>query len=286
MGSYRESTGNLSGQGNVSLFWRSWLVDQPRGIVVLVHGLGEHGGRYSNLINRLAGENISFYTLDHRGHGRSSGKRGHIKHFTDYIEDLKLLVDMAHRQNPGLPLIMLGHSMGGSIAARYALEYPADIEALILSAAGLIFRDEVPGWQDRMARMLSRILPAATFPNGISANALSHDPKVVKDYLDDPLVHNRISARWYTEMLSNSEQVLSQASELVMPLLVVHGEGDQIVDMAGSEFIFLTAGSADKQFKAFKGLHHETMNEKLPEKDEVLDVIAGWILAHIINNNY
>jgi len=285
MGTYTESTGNLLGQGDISLFWHSWTVARPRGIVVLVHGLGEHGDRYFNLINRLRGENVSFYTVDHRGHGRSQGKRGHLQNFLNYIEDLKVLVDMAHHQHPGVPLVMLGHSMGGAIAARYAMEHPADIDALILSAAGIFPKSAVPGWQDRLARLLSRVAPAATFPNGLSADDLSHDPQVVKDYLDDPLVHNKITARWYTEMLDNSQQVLQRAAELDMPLMVVHGEGDQIVDIAGSELIFKAARSVDKQYKTFPGLYHETMNEKQAERVEVLDVIADWILAHLNHKN-
>ncbi|MGE5389838.1 MAG: lysophospholipase [Deltaproteobacteria bacterium] len=285
MENYTESTGNLSGKGGISLYWHSCTVEKPLGLVILVHGLGEYGGRYSNLINRLQGENISFYTVDHRGHGRSQGKRGHLEYFLDYIEDLKLLVDMAHNQHPELPLIMLGHSMGGAIAARYALEHPADIDALILSAAGIKPKRAVPGWQDRLARFLSRVAPAATFPNGLSADDLSHDPQVVKDYVDDPLVHNKITARWYTEMLNNSQQVLSRAPELAMPLLVIHGEGDRIVDISGSEQIFKAAGTADKQYKTFPGLYHETMNEKQADREEVLNVIASWIIAYLGQKN-
>lgn len=281
MGTYTESTGNLNGQGDISLFWHAWTVPQPLGIVVLVHGLGEHGGRYINLINRLQGERVSFYTVDHRGHGRSAGKRGHLNTFMNYIEDLKLLVDMAHQQNPALKLIMLGHSMGGSIAARYALEHPKDIDALILSAAGLILKGDVPVWQDRLARILSRVAPSVSFPNGLCADHLSHDPQLVQAYREDPLVHNKISARWYTEMLDNSQQVLSHASELAMPLLVIHGEGDQIVDITGSEQIFKAARSTDKQYKPFPGLYHETMNERQPEREGVLHVIGGWIVTHI-----
>ncbi|MGE5381781.1 MAG: lysophospholipase [Methylocystaceae bacterium] len=281
MSNYIESSGNLRGQGDISLFWHSWAVTNPRGIVVFVHGLGEHGGRYGNIINRLAGEGISFYTIDHRGHGKSQGKRGHLERFIYYIEDLKLVVDLAHRQNLGLPLVMLGHSMGGAIAGRYALEHPDDIDGLILSAAGLIPGTAPPGWQDKLLRLLSRLAPATTFPNGLSADDLSQDREVVKAYLDDPLVHDKISARWYTEILDNTRQILKRAAELTMPLLVIHGSGDKIVSITGSEQVFGAARSVDKKYQAFPGLYHETMNEKQPEQSEVLDVVAEWILAHI-----
>lgn len=281
MENYTESTGNVLGQGSVSLYWHSWNVAEPLGIVVLAHGVGEHGGRYLNLINRLQGEGISFYAIDHRGHGRSQGKLGHIVSFMEYIADLKLLVDIAHNQNPEIPLIMLGHSMGGAIAARYALEHPADIDALVLSAAGLIPKISVPRWQDKLARFLSRVVPAATFPNGLSVEDLSHDPQVIKAYVDDPLVHNKITARWYTEMLSNSQQVLGRATEFAMPLLVVHGGADPIVDVFGSEQIFKAARSEDKQYKIFPGLYHETMNEMQSDREEVLAFIGGWILDHL-----
>ncbi|MGE5449916.1 MAG: lysophospholipase [Methanomassiliicoccales archaeon] len=281
MGNYSESTGNLLGQGDVALYWRCWTVPEPQGIVVLVHGLGEHCGRYSNIINRLAGEQVSFYSLDHRGHGKSQGPRGHLEKFDYFIQDLKLVVDMAHQQNPGVPLIMLGHSMGGAIAGRYALTYPQDIDALILSAAGIIPGTSLPAWQDILLKVLSRIAPGASFPNGLSADDLSHDLAVVKAYNDDPLVHNKISARWYTEILANSQEILQRASELTMPLLVMHGGGDKIVSITGSEQVYNAARAADKQYKVFPGLYHETMNEKQPEQGEVLDVVAQWILSHI-----
>lgn len=281
MGNYRESTGNLRGQGDIVLYWRSWTVPSPRGVVVLVHGLGEHGGRYTNIINQLADQGVSFYTLDHRGHGKSQGARGHLEKFDNYTQDLKLVVDIAHQQNPGIPLVMLGHSMGGAIAGRYALTFPQDIDALLLSAAGIVPGSALPAWQDILLKILSRIAPGASFPNGLSADDLSHDSAVVKAYNDDPLVHNKISARWYTEILANSQEILRRASELTMPLLVVHGSGDKIVNISGSEQVYQSAGSADKQYKVFPGLYHETMNEKLPEQTEVLSVIAEWILAHI-----
>ncbi|NLW92188.1 MAG: alpha/beta hydrolase [Syntrophomonadaceae bacterium] len=281
MGNYSESSGNYSGQGGILLYWHAWKVAEPKVVVVLVHGLGEHGARYANLINHMQGDNVSFYTQDHRGHGRSQGARGHITSFMEYVDDLKLLVGMAHDQNPGVPLILLGHSMGGAIAARYALEYPAYINALILSAAGLIPSMAVPGWQDKLARFLSRVAPATTFPNGLSVDDLSHDPQVIKAYVDDPLVHNKISARWYTEMLNNSQQVLSRAAQLNMPLLVVHGGGDKIVDIAGSDRVFIAASSKDKIYKSFPGLFHETMNETMPEREEVLNAITAWILDHV-----
>jgi len=278
--SYHESTGNLGGQGDLALFWRSWTVNQPEGAVVLVHGLGEHSGRYDNIINRLAGENISFYALDHRGHGKSQGQRGHVESFMNYVDDLKLVVNMARQQNPGLPLIMLGHSMGGAIAGRYALEYPQDLDALILSAAGIIQGSPPPAWQDKLAHLLSRLAPKVSFPNGLKTDDLSHDSVVVKAYLADPLVHDKVSARWYTEFVAAGQELLQRASELTMPLLVVHGSGDKIVNISGSEQVFKAAGSADKQFRAFSGLYHETMNEKQPEQAEVLDVLAEWISSH------
>lgn len=281
MGRYNETTGTLRGQMDIALFWKSWTVPEAKAAVVLVHGLGEHCGRYDNIINRLAGEKISFYGLDHRGHGRSQGKRGHLEHFSYYLQDLKLVVDIARKQNPGLPLIMLGHSMGGAIAGRYALDYSKDINALILSAPGIIPGSAPPAWQDLMARFLSKVAPATTFPNGLNADDLSHDPEVVKAYLNDPLVHNKISARWYTEFIAGGQELLRRASELTMPLLVIHGSGDKIVDISGSEQVFKAARSQDKEFKPFSGLYHEAMNEKQPEQAEVLDVVAEWILKHV-----
>lgn len=265
----------------LEIFYQKWLAHKARGTVVIAHGLGEHSSRYHNLLDQMAGKGISFYALDHRGHGRSQGKRGHILSFNEYIADLDVTVQMARCENPALPVILLGHSMGGVIAMQYALRHSQAIDALVLSSAGLIPILDVPAWQQKLVKVLSRIYPGLVIPNGLDAAGLSHDQTVVNDYLNDPLVHDRVSVRWFTEFIAAGQEALQRAGEITIPLLLIHGQDDPIVDYKGSEQIMERASSADKTLYIFDGLLHETMNETLDRRQEVLAKVEQWILSHI-----
>lgn len=278
MDSYHHRTGTFSNSRGVEIFYQCWTVDQPRGAVVLVHGLGEHSGRYGNLISALAGSRISFFAPDHQGHGRSGGKRGHIDDFADYRADIKQFADQIVKpQTPDIPLICLGHSMGGLIAAGFALDHQKDLTALILSAPAFIPGGEVPAIQVKAARIISRLLPRLTRSNQLDPGDLSHDRQTVDAYLADPLVHDRISTRWFISFLAEADRCLARAPELTLPLLVVQGAADKIVSPDGSRAFHQEAGSADKSLEVFDGLFHETMNERPEDREIVLDAIAGWI---------
>lgn len=281
MGGYTEESGTLHGQGEVLLYWHAWRSINPRALLVLVHGLGEHCGRYGNLIKGLEDEGISFYALDHRGHGRSHGVRGQLDKFDDYIQDLRLLVVKACQDNPGLPVIMLGHSLGGLIAGHYALVYPQDLQSLILSSAALIQKKPMSPGMQKVLRVLARAAPHLAVSNGLKVDHLSQDKTVCKAYVDDPLVHNKITIKWGMEFMENQRLLLGRACELSMPLLVFHGTKDNIVDYQGSQEIYNAAQSEDKELHLFEGLYHETMNERLPERELVLNTVADWIKRHI-----
>ncbi|MGI5880460.1 MAG: lysophospholipase [Syntrophomonadaceae bacterium] len=275
--SYEITEGSFIGVDNIVLHYRSWEVEPQKGCVVIAHGIGEHSGRYNNLINYMDGCQVGFYSPDHRGHGKSEGSRGHINSFNDYVNDLKTFIDMVHSLNPSQPVILLGHSMGGVIACQFALAWPQDIDGLILSSAGLKPGADIPVWKSTLGKLLSKALPAFSMPSGLDASLLSHDPQVVSDYLSDPLNHDLVSARWYTEFLRAGEQGLNRAAELSMPLLIIHGEQDQIVDPQGSRILYDQAASSDKILHIFEGLYHETMNE-LPEDNKlVIKTVADWI---------
>ncbi|HNX91911.1 MAG TPA: lysophospholipase, partial [Syntrophomonas sp.] len=188
MADYKQTSGYFIGLNNTRLFYQSWQAERPCGAVVIVHGIGEHSGRYNNLIDRMQNDSISFYALDHRGHGLSEGKKGHINSFDDYTTDLKSFIEMVRTEETGLPIILLGHSMGGTIACKFALNYSGYINGLILSSAGFIQAVKVPVWKKTMARLLGNIVPGLSMPTGLESSALSHDQQVVDDYSNDPLV--------------------------------------------------------------------------------------------------
>jgi len=243
--------------------------------------LGEHGSRYANLLDTIKDDNLSVYALDHRGHGRSEGKRGHIMSFDEYTADFDLIVQLAKNDHPDLPVIIMGHSLGGVIAFKYVLKYGQDFAGLILSSAGLKNKVEVSPLKIKLALFLSMTLPSLSMSSGLDSKLLSHDPNVVQAYINDPLVHDRVSSRWYTEFISAGQECLARSTELILPLLIIHGQADGIVDYWGSEEVMQKAGSLDKELHIFENLYHETMNETAAEKEKVLNVIKIWLLKHI-----
>ncbi len=283
MSNFKHITGTFVGRGGLEIFFQSWIAAKPRGILILAHGLGEHSGRYMNIINALEGKGISIHALDHRGHGKSAGKRGHIDSITDFIYDLKTFINLVRGDEEKIPLMLMGHSMGGLIACRYAQTYPDDIDALVLSSAGLKIAAEIPPWKETAGRFFSRHIPGLQMPNGLDANDLSHDKKVVDDYVNDPLVHNLASARFFTEFMAAGAECLERASMLTMPLLVFHGKADAIVDYRGSEIVFEKASTPrpDKTLQIFTDLYHETMNEAEPAKTKVISFVSSWIVSHM-----
>ncbi|PKL40075.1 MAG: lysophospholipase [Spirochaetae bacterium HGW-Spirochaetae-1] len=278
MDSYTHNSGTFIGKGGNEIFFQSWTVPSPKAVLVISHGIGEHSGRYQNIIGAMAKEKISIYGLDHRGHGRSGGNRGHVDSFMDFVYDLKLFVNYIREQNIGLPLIMLGHSMGGTIACRFAIEYGDDLAGLILSSPAVLLKVKIPAWKETMGTFFSTVLPGLTLSTALDSGNLSHDRNVIEAYENDPLVHDKASARFFTEFTKTREACLNRSFELTMPLLVFHGKEDGLVDYQGSELVYEKASSSGKELHIYKGLYHETMNETEEEKNKVLAMVKKWIL--------
>ncbi len=282
MTDYKHNMGVFLSADRVRIFYQSWQVADPRGIMVISHGLGEHSGRYQNLLETLSGKGVSVYASDHRGSGMSGGIRGHVDDFGKFYRDIKHLVDtVVKRENPGVPIILLGHSLGGLIAELYALTYPEDLTALILSAPALMPSVAVPAWKKAMGRLVSRIFPKVTVSNEIDPRDISAEKAVVQAYLDDPLVHDRVSTKFYQEYLNAAAEGIRRAHELEMPLLLIHGTADKMVSIDSSRHILEQAASQDKTMEAFDGLFHETMNEKVEAREKVLSIMEQWILKHL-----
>jgi alpha-beta hydrolase superfamily lysophospholipase len=275
---YKHAAGTFTNKDGLDIFHQRWMVDDPQGAVLIVHGLGEHSGRCGHLLEAMSGARVCFFALDHQGHGRSGGKRGHVKDFADYAADIKQYIDqIVRKESPGLPLICLGHSMGGLISTLFALTHPSDITALILSAPAFVPAVKVPAIQAAAARIVSRFLPRLTQSNKLLADHLSHDPSTIATYQADPLVHDRVSTAWFVSFQATAAKCLERAGELTLPLLVIHGTEDKLVSAEGSRLFFDKAGGSQKTLKLFGGLYHETMNELPKDRDVVLEVISAWI---------
>lgn len=277
-GTRTRTEGTLTGVGGLRLHWQQWTPPSPRGSVVLVHGMGEHIGRYDEVITALTDQGLVVTAADHRGHGRSDGRRAHIDRMDNLVADLGSVVDLATSAHPGLPLFLLGHSLGGLVATLYAVDHQDRLAGLVLSGPLAALEAANP-----LTRAAARIL-SATVPTlplvGVDSDQLSHDPAVGPAYRDDPLVYSgKLSARTVGELAAGVSAVQSRASELTLPLLVLHGGKDAIVPPVGSAELHAKARSADKRRIVYDGMYHEIFNEV--DRRKVIADATDWLDAHL-----
>lgn len=270
---------DLEGVGGVRLYSQSWLPDgPPRAVVVIAHGAGEHSGRYAHVAARLVDEGYAVYALDHRGHGRSEGARAVIDRVDNAVEDLDQLIVLAASEHPGVPLFLLGHSMGGTISVRYAIAHQDRLTGLILSAPLAALEAASPATR-LVARLLSAVAPRLGL-FAVDSTLVSRDPDVVKAYETDPLVHHaRLPARTISELAGAVDSFPEAVRAIVVPTLIMYGSGDHLVPPAGSMMLNDRIGAADTTLKTYDGLYHEILNE--PEQDAVMDDMCSWLRAHV-----
>jgi len=283
------SSGDLQGRESsftssdgLRIFYREFISENERARLVIVHGIGEHSGRYGNVVEKLVHGNTSIWAMDLRGHGKSEGKRGHILAFDDYLNDVSAMVDMA-KQGIGAKrkCFLLGHSMGGLIALDFALRYPARIDGVIISSPSLGIAVNVPALKKAMGKLMSSVLPGLALSNGIDITKLSHDKEVVRAYGEDPLVHDRVSARWFTEILEGMERVRNSAPLFKVPLLMQLAGDDRLTDVNASKDFFDKLTVDDKTVRIYKTLYHEIYNEPEESRQEPLGHLDEWIQAHL-----
>lgn len=258
---------------------RVWLPSvKTRAVVVLVHGFGEHVGRYSQWAESLNSFGVAVYGYDQRGFGQSQDIPAYVDHFSDYTDDLKVYLASVHQREEGLPLFLLGHSMGGTVAARFVETYQPALAWLILSAPYLKDRS-IPSLASPLVGALAAVLPRQPTIR-LNPKAVSRDPRAVERYNKDPLVfHGRIPARTGSEMLKAGQAALNEAEKINLPLLVLQGQSDRLVDPKGAATLFGRAQNPDKTLKIYPGLYHEVFFE--PEGPEVLSDLKEWLEAHI-----
>jgi len=265
----------VCGAGNVELFAQCWQpTTSVRALVVVVHGFGEHSDRYSNLVAALTDGGYAVYGFDHRGHGRSPGKRGHTDRFGDFIEDVQQVVQRSRADHPHLPLFLFGHSVGGLVVLNYALLHSQGLAGVIASAP-LLAKPNISPLVLTIASLLSRFLPTFALDTKLDPATVSRDPVEVKRYVDDAMVHSKTSARAGAEGMAALEWVQAHAGELRAPLLIYHGTGDTLVPIEGSRTFFANAGSADKTFLELPGAFHESHNDL--GREALFQEIVTWM---------
>jgi alpha-beta hydrolase superfamily lysophospholipase len=270
----------FDGVGGVRIVYDVWTPDTaPRGVVVLSHGLGEHARRYDHVAERFGQAGLVTYALDHRGHGRSGGKRVRVRSIDEYTGDFDTLVKIAAAEHPGLKRIVLGHSMGGGIVFAWGVQHAGDFDLMVLSGPAVAAQAGVPRGKLLLGKAVGSLLPDLPVEE-LDAGAISRDPDVVAAYNADPLVHHgKIPAGIAKALVSVGETMPQRARQLTAPLLVVHGADDALVPASGSELLVDCVGSSDVHLKVYPGLFHEVFNE--PERDRVLDDVTAWIEARL-----
>ena len=277
-----EKTNIFSGYNGLSIFYRYSKADPERARMVISHGLGEHSGRYAHVIDGLVSKGISVWALDHRGHGKSDGKRGHILSFDEYIHDLSQMIETAKKDMPeNMKLFLLGHSMGGCIVLYFAQTHAKQINGVIVSSPGLRPAIKVPVIKGAIGKMMSSIWPTLSFDNELNSLDLSHDKSVVSSYDNDPLVHRMVTSRWFTQFMTATEMTFEGASKITVPILMQVAGTDRLVDAKTSKVFFEKVSSTDKTLHYYDDLYHEIYNETETDRQRVLGDLDKWLEARI-----
>lgn len=249
-------------------------------MIILVHGLNEHVGRYRNVIEHFK-DAYALYLFDHRGHGRSDGVRSHVESFDDYVEDLNVFVKTVRKEIPAKRIFIIGHSMGGQVVINYVEQYrKAPVAGFITSSANIRIKVKIGPFKKFLGLTLARHAPKVMLANDIDPNWISRDPKVVRAYREDPLVGKKISVNLASEILKNQETIMRRAPRIKIPALLLHAGDDRICDKEGTIAFFEKLGSKDKELKIYPGMFHEIFNEI--GREEVLKDVRNWIEKRVM----
>jgi alpha-beta hydrolase superfamily lysophospholipase len=277
----RETQVELSDSG--LRYQRSWLPPEPSRAMILVHGYAEHTGRYDEMAMHFAGHGFAVHAYDQVGHGRTRGPRGHVDRYDRLLDELSRFVELVRLDHPGLPLTLVGHSMGGLVSAATAAFRAPDVDRIVLSGAALrLGGDDGPAWREKMrmtaTHLLASLAPRKGLSVGLDPQGLSRDPEVVRRYQEDPLVKDRMSARFASGMLSMVEAVRVAPQRVEAPMLLLHGEADPICPPAGSRAFhagLAPAVAAASALKIYPELRHEIFQE--PERQAVWQDVLDWL---------
>jgi acylglycerol lipase len=262
------------------IYYQGWLPEEEvKAVLFIVHGLGEHSGRYMNVVNHFVPLGYAVYGLDHLGHGKSEGGREEVQRFEDYTDPLTPYYNMVKGWQVGKPIFILGHSLGGLITTYYLLDNQEKFKGAIISAPAIKISESISSMTMTMGKILSVLAPKAGLL-ALDASMISRDPEVVKTYVNDPLVfHGKTPARLASEGLKAMLRVKAEVSKISLPFIAVQGSQDKLVDPGGAQMLYDGAGSKDKTIKIYEGFYHEVFNE--PERATVLKDVETWLAEHV-----
>jgi alpha-beta hydrolase superfamily lysophospholipase len=256
------------------LFWRAWEAEEPRGVLLVVHGLGEHAGRYERLAAAMVPRGWSCWAVDLRGMGASEGRRGHLDRWSDWVADVQRFHELVVTEAGDREVVPLGHSFGGAVVTSAVLSGDLRPRRFVLSNPAFRLRDRVPLPKLLLGRVASRAVPALTLPSGLDPEALARDPAVTVAYRADPLVHDQISARLFAEWEAAARDALRLAPRLDVPFLLLVSGGDRLADHAGSLELDRRA-SCDHALRLYPEAAHEPFNDL--DAEIVFRDLAEWL---------
>lgn len=299
--------GTFSGSHDLQLFYQSWYPTRAaqgshkaglhnaglhnagllKGVLAIVHGLGEHSGRYCAVVKGLTAAGYAVFGFDNQGHGKSEGQRGHIDSWQDYRNNARTFLQLVRKKEPGVPLFVMGHSLGGLIVLDYVLRHGSSAEFRALQVQGLVvsappiepMNNTATSTRVMLARLLSGLLPRLTLKMGLDGGGLSRDRAVTVQAAKDPLTHPYVTLRWGSETLSTIAWVKTHIHQLTLPVLLTHGGADPIVASTGTQAIFQQIQSPDKTLRLYPGSYHEPHNDL--DADQVVSDLLHWLDGHI-----
>ncbi|WP_394829240.1 alpha/beta hydrolase [Pendulispora albinea] len=269
--------GTFLGAGDTKLSEQSWRPSTPpKGVLVIVHGLKDHSGRYAEVAWHLVEQGYAVHSFDLRGHARSEGVRVYVDEFDDYVSDVEIFVERVRRLEPGLPIFMFGHDIGGSIVTLYAITRKPDIAGIVLSGAAL--KGALSGFATLATKMAAALSPKAAVYK-LDPCLFSRDPTVVEATKNDPLVHQAAApARTAKELINAIDRIQKRMEELTVPLLIMHGGADRVTSPDGSRQLNERARSERKTLVIFDELYHDLLHE--PDRDKVEAQLIAWLDAN------
>jgi alpha-beta hydrolase superfamily lysophospholipase len=270
----------FTGPDQAKLFYQSWLPDDPpRAIIVIEHGLAEHGGRYMNVVNQLVPAGFGVYALDQYGHGRSDGARVFVPCFDVYIDILKIFHDLVRAKHPDEKIFLYGHSMGSLIVANYLIDYQQELAGAILSGIFTKVPDNITPMTVMMGKVFSSVLPKLGVTK-IDSAGVSRDQEVVMAYDNDPLVYRgKVTARLGAETLQGFARVAEEQHKIRLPILLLQGTEDLLVNPIGAQELYDSISSEDKTLEYYEGYYHEVCNDI--GKEQVLADMQAWLEDHL-----
>ncbi len=272
--------GTFKGSKGLNLYYQCWLPNaNPKAVLLVVPGLAEHSGRYTNLVNYFVPKDYAVCGLDTQGHGKSEGPRCYIDRFQDYVNDVKIFFDIVHQKYGDRKVFLLGHSMGSAIAIVYTSQHQAELAGLIMSGATLKPGSSIPSALKVIVGVISKLFPKMGVAV-IDASAISQDKAVVDAYVNDPLVYRgKVTARLGAELVKVLNQMPKLIPKVTLPIIIMYGTEDRLSNPEGSQMLYDLVGSRDKTIKKYEGFYHEIFNE--PEHLRVMADLEAWLATHI-----